>query len=391
MKEIFYLDEMMEIDDAAQLVQTKDGYLVAMPRVARTGIQKYAGAEMDMPDRDMVNVYRPETEVFNLDSWKSFAHRPVTLDHPPQMVDAGNWKKYAVGQCGGDVARDGDFIRIPMTIMDGEAIKAIKDGKAQLSVGYSSKILFEQGTAPDGQVYDAVQTNIRVNHVAVVDRARGGPKLKFGDTQRRPTMTKVLDVGSIRLELEDKDVSIIQAHIESLNAKIADAVAATTAAKTASDTQVATLTADASKLADALKVKDAEIAALKKQVEDSVLSPQKIADAVREMTEVCGKARAILGDKLVTEGKFAHDVKRQVVDAKLGEKAKDWDANMVDVAFISFTADAKPVAPGNSVNDLARDFTFSASKPVTNDSEAAYREMCQRLQDGYKNQPAKAS
>jgi len=388
-REIFYFDEMLDIDDGAKITVTKDGYLVGVPRVARTGIQKYAGVEMDMPNVDMVNVYRPESEVFNLDSWKSFAHRPVTLDHPPEMVDASNWKKYAVGQCGGDIARDGDFIRIPMTIMDQDAIDAIKDGKAQLSVGYSSKILFEQGQAPDGQIYDAVQTNIRVNHVAVVDRARGGSKLKFGDHVRRQTMTKVLDVGSIRLELEDKDVSIIQAHIESLNSKIADAVAAASTAKTTADTQVATLTADASKLNDTIKAKDAEIAALKKQVEDGKISPQMIADAAREMADVVGKARTILGDKLVSEGKFAHDIKRQVVDAKLGDAAKAWDDNMVNVAFISFTADVKPTTV-SSVDALARDFSSSAANAPVNDGDKAYAEMCRSLENAYKGPQAKA-
>lgn len=202
-------------------------------------------------------------------------------------------------------------------------------------------------------------------------------------------MTKVLDVGSIRLELEDKDVSIIQAHIESLNSKIADAVAAASTAKTTADTQVATLTADASKLNDTIKAKDAEIAALKKQVEDGKISPQMIADAAREMADVVGKARTILGDKLVSEGKFAHDIKRQVVDAKLGDAAKAWDDNMVNVAFISFTADVKPTTV-SSVDALARDFSSSAANAPVNDGDKAYAEMCRSLENAYKGPQAKA-
>jgi cation transport regulator ChaB len=392
---IFFLEETLEIDDAAKVIVTKDGYLVGMPRVARTGIQLYSGYEMGMPEKAMVRVYRPETEVFNLDSWKTFAYRPVTLDHPPDMVDAGNWKKYAVGQCGGDVARDGDYIRVPMTIMDGTAISAVKKGTAQLSVGYTSRVFFEEGTAPDGSAYDAVQKDIRVNHIAVVDKARGGSKLTFGDDNHehntRSKPMHVLDVNGIHLELEDKDASIIQAYIKSLDTKVADAVNAAATVKTTLDAQVATMTADIAKLGDQLKAKDAEVTALKQKLEESKLTPQMIADAAREMADVISKAKVVLGDKLITEGKFAPDIKRQVVDAKLGDKAKGWDENQVNAAFLSFTLDAKPANESGQVYDLAREFSHGTSSMAVTDADKAYHEMCQNLENAYKGQQQKAN
>src|SRR5579859_3300261 len=83
--------------------RTDDGYLAAFAKVARTGIQEYKGSELGRPDLGTVRVYRPPEEVFHADAMKSFAHRPVTLTHPRQMVNAKNWKKYSKGQTGAEV------------------------------------------------------------------------------------------------------------------------------------------------------------------------------------------------------------------------------------------------------------------------------------------------
>ncbi|MDT9702463.1 DUF2213 domain-containing protein, partial [Streptomyces sp. P17] len=88
-------------------------------RVARTGIQQYLGSEVGRPDLEVVTVYRPESEVFKADSMASFAHRPITDDHPDEAVTADNWKDYSVGQTGEEIKRDGDFLRVPMMVADG--------------------------------------------------------------------------------------------------------------------------------------------------------------------------------------------------------------------------------------------------------------------------------
>lgn len=122
---------------------------------------------------------------------KSFAHRPVTLKHPPVPVTAKNWKKYSGGQTGGEVVRDGEFVRCPLVFMDQALINAYeRDGIKELSVGYSTDLQWRTGIVdagqPDaGQHYDAVQTAIRGNHLAVVPLARGGDQLRIGDSRRK--------------------------------------------------------------------------------------------------------------------------------------------------------------------------------------------------------------
>ena len=162
--------------------RTADGYLAAYARVARTGIQIYKGKELGRPDLGDVAVYRPASEVFDKAALKSFAHRPITLTHPTETVDAQNWKKYAVGHTGEDVVRDGESVRVPMLLMDAAAINAYeKDGVKELSMGYSTDLKWKKGVTKDGEAYDAIQTAIRGNHLAMVPVARGGETLRIGD------------------------------------------------------------------------------------------------------------------------------------------------------------------------------------------------------------------
>jgi len=162
--------------------RTADGYLAAYANVARTGVQMYKGKELGRPDLGDVKVYRPPAEVFHKDAMHSMAHRPVTLMHPSESVNARNWKKYAMGHTGDEVIRDGDHVRVPMVVMDAAAISAIESNDArELSMGYSTDLKWGKGKTRDGQTYDAVQTAIRANHLAIVPLARGGSTLKLGD------------------------------------------------------------------------------------------------------------------------------------------------------------------------------------------------------------------
>ncbi len=113
---------------------------------------------------------------------KSFAHRPVTFTHPKTMVNSKNWKRYSKGMTGAEVVRDGEYVKCPMVLMDAGLIDAYeKKGIRELSVGYTCDLKWERGTTPRGEMYDAVQTGIRGNHLAVVPTARGGDQLRIGD------------------------------------------------------------------------------------------------------------------------------------------------------------------------------------------------------------------
>lgn len=175
----------MQLTDSVTLDgvrQTGDGYLVANAKVARTGIQLYSGAEVGKPDMPVVRVYRSPEQVFAADSRHSLAHKPLTNDHPGEMVNADTWKRNSIGQIGGEVSHDTKFLYVPLAMMDAQAIRDWKGGKRELSAGYTCDLKWEPGKTPDGEAYDAFQENIRFNHVALVDAARGGRNLRIGDS-----------------------------------------------------------------------------------------------------------------------------------------------------------------------------------------------------------------
>ena len=149
--------------------RTDEGYLVDTPVVGRVGIQLYKNA-----DGTIRRELRPAEEVFHADSLKSFAGKPVTDEHPGEPVTAKNAKRLSVGTMQGEGRQDGDNVVAPIIIHDGEMIdKVMKGGKRELSLGYKVDLEETPGVW-NGQEYDAIQRNIRVNHLAIVPRGRAG-------------------------------------------------------------------------------------------------------------------------------------------------------------------------------------------------------------------------
>ena len=175
----------MLLCDSAQTVsreRTPEGFLRIRARIARVGVHDYKAGEIGgppgaSPDK-IVRVYRPVGAVFDPASMASFAAKPVTLDHPPAMVDSANWKRFAVGHSGAAVSREGDHLAADLIITDAAAVARAEAG-AELSNGYWADFVFTPGWTSSGEPYDAVQRNIRGNHIALVDSGRCGPSCRL--------------------------------------------------------------------------------------------------------------------------------------------------------------------------------------------------------------------
>lgn len=384
------IHELITLDANSKVRITSDGYLVAAPRVARTGIQLYRGDEVGKPDMKVVRVYRPSAEVFNKDSLASYTHRPLTNDHPADMVDATNWKDLAVGMTGDEVVRDGEFVRIPLVFMDAAAIKDIRGGKAQLSLGYTTDLAFQAGKTPGGEDYDAIQTSIRANHLALVRQARGGDQLRVGDEDPHMDL-KTIVVDRIPVQVADTSAPVIERFLEQRDAlskadkdKITELQAEIDKIKAKAAGDAATLAADHKKATD---TKDAEIATLKTQLVAATLTPQKLDSLVKDRALVVGKAKTILGDKVVVDGKTEAEIRKQVVSAKLGDTAKDWSDDMITASFNTLTADTKV---SHGADPLAGRLADAAGGG-RDQRDAAYIERESHLNNAWRNQPASKS
>lgn len=348
---------------------TADGYMVATVKVARTGIQDYAGWEIDpdnehgLRDKAIVKVYRPPEEVFADAALKSYAHRPVTNDHPKELVSAKNWKQYSIGQTGGEVdASDGKFVTVPMCVMDGEAIADIKSGKRELSMGYRTALDWTAGVTPEGEAYDVKQTSLMMNHLAVVRRARGGSELKIGDNKSggRP-----MDANQHTVTVDGITIPTTQQGAEAitkLKGLLADAATRTQTELAARDAKIEKLSAD-------LAARDAELDKLKGET----LSDADLDKRVAARAELVSKAKQIAPNAKF-DGLPDAEVRKAAVAAVLGDAAvSDKDAAYIAARFDIMAEDGASAA--SAEQGLGKHIAGDSKTPVGDAAaeEAAYQ------------------
>lgn len=155
--------------------ETPEGYLRVWCRAAKTGTQVYRRA-----DGSQVREYRPPEEVSSPDSLSTFGMKPVTWTHPSELLDSENTKHFQIGYSGSQVRYNDGFVEVALTITDKDAIEKIKRRDAtEVSAGYKVDYDPTPGTTENGDAYNGIQRNIRVNHIAVVPRGRAGPDVRL--------------------------------------------------------------------------------------------------------------------------------------------------------------------------------------------------------------------
>ena len=347
--------ETIDFDKNANVRKTSDGYLAASPRVARTGIQVYSGAELGRPDLDEVRVNRPEKVVFNRKSLNSYAHRPITLGHPDEPVTSDNWREYSIGHVGGEVMRDGDYIRVPILLMDKDAIEGVESGEIkQLSLGYQMSLDWKGGDDFDAEVQDIV-----ANHLAVVPRARGGNKLSIGDKKRKKIMTNdaikttQVAVDGVFVEVTDAAAPIIQRYIKDVDKVAADAVA-----------KIKEITSAKDDLESKFKKLEAEKVTLQKQLDEAKISGDRLDELVKERDAVIRVATKILGAD-ETKGSTA-ELRKKIVLKKVGDAAKDWNDDQIMASFntLDLSDEGKGPNPAHKFNVKVGDYEDQRAKAV---------------------------
>lgn len=148
---------------------TPQGFLRVEGYSAKVGTQEYPNADGSR----RIELRLPE-EVFDSKSLASYEGASFTNDHPSSMVTPSNVKRLEMGSVV-NAHRDGEHVATPIIVKDADMISRVKRGdKVQLSVGYTVDLDETPGVHPVYGKYDAIQRNIVVNHVALVDRARAG-------------------------------------------------------------------------------------------------------------------------------------------------------------------------------------------------------------------------
>lgn len=157
--------------DSDRVERTPQGGIRAPGRFTRTGVLDY-----QLPDGTTRREYRPPEEVFRPESMKSLIDAPVTHLHPPEgRVTAENYQRLSKGHVSTDIASEDDKYLGGTCVVQDAAVVGLVENKdlGEFSAGYECRLDMTPGVSPEGEPYDAVQRDIKYNHVALLPRGHG--------------------------------------------------------------------------------------------------------------------------------------------------------------------------------------------------------------------------
>ncbi len=348
---------------AGAVERLDNGFLRVPVFATRAGIFNYR-----LPDGTVRRELRHPDEVFKADSLKSMRSIPVTNKHPSELVDSKNVRKHLVGTTSDQINRTDDFIETAVTLMDQSIIdKVDSEGVRQVSCGYKCDVVHEPGTF-NGECYDAVQKNIKYNHLALVSHGRAGPDVKLrmdsddaelvldggSPPNIRPdikpnrgdsVMTKV-KIGGVNYEASESLAGAVTAELQkrdeaaaTAKTKLDEAIAA---AKTAEDVAKAKT--------DQLETDNAK---LKKDAEER----PEVKDAVKARMSLVGKATPHLDKETVAKLDDMDDADVKVAVIKsVAEKfdAEGKSADYIDARFDAIIETAPEPKKTDKSNTLIR-------------------------------------
>ncbi len=294
-------------------VKQDNGFLFSDSVLTRAGIFSYL-----RNDGTIQRELRPPEEVFSQVSIDSLKMKPVTHNHPTgKKVTPENAKELQVGNVGENLRRDIDDLMGPLLVTDKATIDSIEAGNRDISCGYECDVIQRSGLF-NGERFDAVQTNIKYNHVAAaIPKGRAGnAKINLDSDLDSAIAVEIIidnddtegnempDLKTIKIDGVDYQAEgPVITELTKRQAKV-DAI---TEELTAANTAKSTIEGERDTLKEANT-------ALKADSEDS----EKLNKRVNERMELIGTAQKVLkGDDAKDLGSLPdEDIKKKVILAK---------------------------------------------------------------------------
>lgn len=281
------------------------------------------------------------TELLSEVTVDSANSKPVTDNHPDELVTQVNASKYMKGFTATNAHVENDALKVDMTITDKSLINEINKGKQELSIGFETEVVPKKGEYK-GVAYDSVQRNIQINHVAVVEQGRAGHSVRLlGDSAEmieqdaHQKKGKQMETTKVRLDNADVTVATEDANrIIQLDADNSD--------KAKKIAELENQIKEKQKELDELKGKSdeekknadkaqAKADAAEKELEDlkKKYSEDAMEKAVTSRMELINKVKPYVGDSYEFKGKSEKQMKLDAIKAlddsvNLTEKSDDY-------------------------------------------------------------------
>lgn len=320
--------------------RTTEGFLKGRAIVTCCGVFTYKRA-----DGTLQRELRLPEEVFASATLESLKLKPVTLNHPTELVTSENADMLQVGSLGDNPSwtnqtkdwdgksfdrqdiTDGFNVAIDMIVTKKEAIDAVINGKQGLSMGYTCDLeMAEPGSTWCGVEYDYVQRNIRYNHCAIVDAGRAGDNAKIqlrvdsadailenklaSNTNGGIEMLKKINLDGIDYEAEESVIKALNAQKKRAD----DALAELSKFKEDSAKELSVMTAERDTQKERADKAEEDLAKAKEEALDST----KLDEAVNARIELYKNADKA-GVEVKNDMKDA-DIKKAII-AKVFPKA----------------------------------------------------------------------
>lgn len=157
--------------------------------LTKEGVFDYLGKQIDQDGRyglkpnAIYKVYRPKDEVCSKEFIESMEKKPLIDNHT--MIGEGFTPAERKGVHGVMTSihvdeQQKNVVKGTITVYSSKMLDEIRNGKRELSLGYTCKYRKESGQF-DGQPYDFVQFGLMCNHIALVDKARMGSDCRVMD------------------------------------------------------------------------------------------------------------------------------------------------------------------------------------------------------------------
>jgi hypothetical protein len=171
--------------DSKRVSDTNGWYEIKDNPLSKVGVFPYSGASIGAPNPgEIYNVYRPEEELASYEALESFKLVPFINDHV--MLGASTEgltpaeQKGVEGIIGESVYYKDGILYGNIKVFSENLAELIEAGKKELSAGYRCVYEMVSGVW-NGIKYDAIQRNIRGNHLALVDQGRMGKEVSVLD------------------------------------------------------------------------------------------------------------------------------------------------------------------------------------------------------------------
>lgn len=167
--------------------------------LSKVGVFPYLGRQIsaDLEPDKIYQVLRPEEELNNEETLNSFKLVPIVDDHTMLGTREGMQpaeEKGVHGVIGDDVYYKDGIIYGDLKIFSETLKEEIENGKKELSMGYFCDYEIKEGEL-DGEPYQAIQRNLRINHVALVQEGRMGADVRVMD--RKITFDSIKEIKEI--------------------------------------------------------------------------------------------------------------------------------------------------------------------------------------------------